>query len=133
MSPNGRRSTFDRLLVAAKVKVETEQRILKASRINKVIKEIGMTSGRSFCGSVFIDASYEGDLMQKAAVETIVGRESRAQYGETAAGVQKLARPLIGNTQILVDPYIVPGNRNSGLLPGVIGVGQKSWDRQIPA
>jgi hypothetical protein len=118
-------STFDRLLLAAKVKVETQQRILKAARVNKVIKQIGMTSGRSFCASVFIDASYEGDLMQKAAVETIVGRESRAKYGESAAGVQKLARPIIGSKQILVDPYIIPGNRNSGLLPGVIGVGQK--------
>ncbi|WP_276121343.1 FAD-dependent oxidoreductase [Pararhizobium qamdonense] len=118
-------STFDRLLLAANVKVETEQRVLKTVRANKVIKEIGMTSGRSFCGSVFIDASYEGDLMLKAAVETIVGRESRDKYGESAAGVQKLARPLVGDKQILVDPYIVPGKRDSGLLPGIIGVGQK--------
>jgi hypothetical protein len=117
-------STFGSLLLAANVKVETEQRVLKTVRVNKVIREIGMTSGRSFCGSVFIDASYEGDLMQKAAVETIVGRESRDKYGESAAGVQKLARPLVGGKQILVDPYIIPGNRNSGLLPGVIGVGQ---------
>ena len=121
-------STFDRLLLAANVKVETEQRVLKTVRANKVIKEIGMTSGRSFCGSVFIDASYEGDLMLKAAVETIVGRESRDKYGESAAGVQKLARPLVGDKQILVDPYIVPGKRDSGLLPGIIGVGQKkAW------
>lgn len=118
-------STFNKLLVAANVKIELKQRVLKTTRTNKVIKEIGMTSGRSFCGSVFIDASYEGDLMQKAAVETIVGRESRAKYGESAAGVQKLARPLVGDRQILVSPYVVPGDHNSGLLPGVINVGQK--------
>ncbi|WP_082546680.1 FAD-dependent oxidoreductase [Rhizobium sp. Root483D2] len=119
-------STFGTLLRSANVKVENEQRILTVVRANKVIKEIGMTSGRSFCGSVFIDASYEGDLMQKAAVETIAGRESRDKYGESAAGVQKLERPLVGNKSILVDPYVVPGKRDSGLLPGVIDVGQKN-------
>ncbi len=118
-------STFNAMLATAKVKVEFEQRVLKTTKINKVITEVAMISGKTYCGTVFIDASYEGDLMFKAFVDTIAGRESRSKYGETAAGVQKLARPLVHNKQILVDPYVIPGNPQSGLLPGVIGVGQK--------
>jgi hypothetical protein len=42
---------------------------------------------RSFAGDVFIDASYEGDLMAGAHVPYVVGREARAQYGEYLGGV----------------------------------------------
>ncbi|TCQ09036.1 FAD dependent oxidoreductase [Rhizobium sp. PP-F2F-G36] len=119
-------STFNDMLATAKVKVELQQRVLKTTKVNKAITEIAMISGKTYCGAVFIDASYEGDLMLKAAVETIAGRESRKKYGETAAGVQKLARPVVADKQILVDPYVVPGNPKSGLLPGVINVGQKA-------
>lgn len=118
-------STFNDMLATAKVRVEFQQRVLKTTKVNKAITEIAMVSGKTYCGAVFIDASYEGDLMFKAFVGTIAGRESRLKYGETAAGVQKLARPYVSRKSILVDPYVIPGDRNSGLLPGVIGVGQK--------
>ncbi|MCD7109657.1 FAD-dependent oxidoreductase [Rhizobium sp. DKSPLA3] len=118
-------STFNAMLTAAKVKVELQQRILKAARASKALTEITMVSGKTYCGTVFVDASYEGDLTLKSGAQTIVGRESRAKYGESAAGVQKLKRPEVDGKTILVDPYVVAGNRNSGLLPGVIDVGQK--------
>jgi hypothetical protein len=118
-------STFDAMLRTAKVKVELQQRVLKTTRVSKALTEITMLSGNSYCGTVFIDASYEGDLMLKSGVTTIVGRESRSKYGESAAGVQKLERPMVSGKPVLVDPYVTPGNRNSGLLPGIIDVGQK--------
>lgn len=118
-------STFNTMLASAKVKVAFQQRILKTAKVNKALTEITMLSGNTYCGKVFIDASYEGDLMFKASVQTIAGRESRSQYGESAAGVQKLARPFVSGKSILVDPYVIPGNPKSGLLPGVIPVGQK--------
>jgi hypothetical protein len=67
---------------------------------------------------VFIDASYEGDLMAKAGVSYAVGREGNAQYGETLDGVQtkNATKHQFGKK---VDPYVVPGNPASGLLPGV--------------
>ncbi len=75
------------------------------------INSIQMESGRTFSAGVFIDASYEGDLMAKSGVSYIVGRESNATYGETHNGV-------FVNTQTLnVDPYVVPGNPASGVLP----------------
>ena len=63
---------------------------------------------------MFIDASYEGDLMAKAGVTYTIGRESTAQYGESSNGI----RPAANNFGTLtVDPYVVPGNSGSGLLP----------------
>ena len=52
------------------------------------IVSITMESGKTFAGKVFIDATYEGDLMAKAGVSYHVGRESNATYGETLNGVQ---------------------------------------------
>lgn len=82
------------------------------------IREIVMESGRGFRGGVFIDATYEGDLMAGAGVRYHVGREGNAVYGETLNGVQtaqathhQFIRP--------VDPYNVPGDPASGLLPGI--------------
>ncbi len=61
--------------------------------------------------TVFIDASYEGDLLAMAGVRYTVGRESRAEYGESLAGVRHV-QPFFG-----VDPYRCKGDSASGLLP----------------
>lgn len=79
---------------------------------------IQMESGRRFRGKIFIDATYEGDLMAKAGVAFHVGRESNSQYGETLNGVQTL-RAKKHQFSKKVDPYVIPGNAKSGLLPGV--------------
>jgi FAD dependent oxidoreductase len=62
---------------------------------------------------VFIDCSYEGDLMARAGVSYTWGRESRDEYGESLAGV----RPNLAVYN--VDPYVIPGDAKSGLLPFV--------------
>jgi len=62
---------------------------------------------------IFIDASYEGELMARSGVSNRVGRESTADYGEEFAGV----RPLDNITPI--SPFVEPGNPQSGLLPMV--------------
>jgi hypothetical protein len=72
--------------------------------------------GREYLGAMYLDCTYEGDLMAAAGVPYQVGREGNAVYGETLNGVQ------LGSTkhQFLrpVDPYVVPGDPASGLLPG---------------
>ena len=60
---------------------------------------------------MFIDCSYEGDLMAKSGVTYTYGRESRDHYGENLAGV----RPSLAVYDI--DPYVKPGDPQSGLLP----------------
>lgn len=76
------------------------------------------TRGRRFAGRMFIDASYEGDLMAGAGVSFATGREANATYGETLNGVQ--ARNTTNHQFTLdVDPYRVKGDPASGLLPRV--------------
>ena len=82
------------------------------------IEEIQMESGLRVSGKVFIDATYEGDLLAVAGVSYHVGRESNATYGETLNGVQ--TRHAIHHQFIKpVDPYLRPGDPTSGLLPGI--------------
>ena len=64
----------------------------------------------SIKAKVFIDASYEGDLMALAGCDYTVGRESKAKYGESLAGQGRLR-------YFDVDPYVVPGDPSSGPLP----------------
>jgi len=90
------------------------------SRRSHAITEIIMESGERYSAKMFIDASYEGDLMAKAGVTYTVGRESNSKYGETLNGVQtKNARSHQFDAD--VDPYMVPGDPASGLLPGLHG------------
>jgi hypothetical protein len=80
------------------------------------IRSIRMESGRTFSGRMFIDATYEGDLMAEAGVAFHVGREANATYGETLDGIQ-MARATKHQFTHDVDPYLVPGDPSSGLLP----------------
>jgi hypothetical protein len=83
------------------------------------IVAITMENGDTYRGKMFIDATYEGDLMAKAGVSYHVGREANKTYGETLNGVQvKNAK----HHQFIkkVDPFIKPGDPTSGLLPLVV-------------
>ncbi|WP_337967385.1 FAD-dependent oxidoreductase [uncultured Flavobacterium sp.] len=55
------------------------------------ITSITMESGLKIKGKMFIDATYEGDLMAKAGVSYTIGRESNSQYNERTSGVQRIA------------------------------------------
>lgn len=82
------------------------------------IVAISSESGQTWRGQMFLDATYEGDLMAGAGISYTVGRESNAVYAETLNGVQtqqaKYHQFMPG-----VDPYVVPGDGSSGLLPGI--------------
>ena len=82
------------------------------------IVAISSESGQTWRGQMFLDATYEGDLMAGTGISYTVGRESNAVYAETLNGVQtqqaKYHQFMPG-----VDPYVVPGDGSSGLLPGI--------------
>src|SRR5204863_4601041 len=85
---------------------------------NGRITSIRMESGKAFSGRMFLDATYEGDLMAKAGVSYTVGREANSQYGETLNGVQTknaTKHQFVAG----VDPYVKQGDKTSGLLPRV--------------
>ncbi len=67
-------------------------------------------NAQEITAKVFIDASYEGDLMAQAGVSYVVGKESMDQYGESLAGERNMRT-------FNVDPYVIPGDPSSGLLP----------------
>lgn len=88
---------------------------------NGRILSITMEDGQTFRGKMFIDTTYEGDLMAAAGVSYTVGRESNAHYGETLNGVNRAANTSNHRFIKNVDPYVIPGDPSSGLLPNVHG------------
>lgn len=86
------------------------------SKDGAVIRSITMESGRTFKGRIFMDTTYEGDLMAAAGISYTLGREADAQYGETLNGVQT-RQARFHNFVDGVDPYRIKGDPDSGLLP----------------
>ncbi|SHE72714.1 FAD dependent oxidoreductase [Mariniphaga anaerophila] len=79
-------------------------------------------SGKKFEGKVFMDATYEGDLMASAGVSYHVGREGTDVYGEEWNGIQTGVYHHRHHFMVLdkpVDPYKIPGDASSGLLPRI--------------
>lgn len=76
-------------------------------------------SGKIFRGKVFIDATYEGDLMASAGVKYTIGRESGSVYNEKWNGVQKGVFHHGHYFKDNIDPYKIPGDPFSGLLPRI--------------
>jgi hypothetical protein len=137
--PHVAKSIFDEMAREANVHVVLHERLDRSSdgvrRDGKRIVSIRTESGQVYRGKVFIDASYEGDLMAGAGVRYAVGREGNDVYGETINGIQA-AKALKHQLLAGIDPYVVKGDPSSGLLPGVnkeIGGADGSGDDRIQA
>jgi hypothetical protein len=78
-------------------------------------------SGKVFKASVFIDATYEGDLMATAGISYHVGREANAVYNETWNGVQVGTLDHQHWFKSDISPYKIAGDPSSGLLPRISG------------
>ncbi len=99
------------------------------------IVSIATLDGKSYGGKMFIDATYEGDLMAAAGVDFHVGREANAVYGEEHNGVQTGVLHHghhFAAVKVPISPYKIPGDPKSGVLPrvstedpGVKGEGDK--------
>ena len=86
------------------------------------IASITMLNGDTYVAKMFIDATYEGDLMASAGVDHHVGREANVTYGETLNGVQTGVlhhRHHFGVLNTPISPYVVPGDPSSGVLPRI--------------
>ena len=112
---------FEEMVAEAGVDVVKGERLDLKHGVQKEaarVVAIRMESGRTFRGRMFIDATYEGDLLAKAGVSYTVGREGNDRYGETLNGVQ--TRHAIHHQFVPgVDPYRRKGDPSSGLLPYV--------------
>ncbi len=85
--PHVAAKVFDDMLGEAKVKVFLNERLTTVKKEGARIQSFN-TRSNTFTAKVFIDCTYEGDLMAKAGVSYAVGREGRKQYGESLAGKQ---------------------------------------------
>ncbi len=107
---------------------------------NGVIKQgnritaIRLEDGTVIVGRMFIDASYEGDLMPSAGVPFVVGREANSMFDEQGNGNTGVSRHHQFRNGI--DPYVVHGDASTGLLPGVnpsIGGEKGGGDHRLQA
>ncbi|GGA56670.1 hypothetical protein GCM10011507_05010 [Edaphobacter acidisoli] len=71
----------------------------------------------SVSAAIFIDASYEGDLLAAGDIPYRGDRESRDEYGESYAGIIPYQGSGHDNAIVAVDPYRKPGHASSGLIP----------------
>src|SRR6266446_7004815 len=100
---------------AAKAPVYFQQRLHSVRKDGARITEIVMENGKIYRARMFIDATYEGDLMATAGVSYTVGREPNSKYNETLNGIR--AETPKHQFLVAVDPYVKPGDSSSGLLP----------------
>jgi len=114
--PHVAERVFDEWVAEEGIPVHREHRLSRVDTAGGRITALRTENGKVFRAKVYIDASYEGDLMAAAGVSFTVGRESNATYGETLNGVQIRSGHQFQRT---IDPYVVPGDPASGLLPGV--------------
>jgi hypothetical protein len=115
--PHVAEEEFNALLAGSHVPVRMQQRLASVTKSGQRLEQITMDDGTVYRAGMFIDTSYEGDLMAAAGVTWTMGRESPAIYGESFNGITS----GVGSHQfeVNVDPYVTPGVPASGLLPFV--------------
>ena len=120
--PSVAESIFKGYIERGQVEVLYGHRILEAAKQDTQLTSIKLENVEKFCGratvkaKVYIDCSYEGDLMARSGVSYTVGREPNSQYNENWNGVQMRQYHQFPDG---VDPYVVEGDPESGLLWGI--------------
>jgi hypothetical protein len=120
--PHAAEEAFEKLISKDNIIVYREELL---NRENGIIKKNGniisieTLSGKVFKGRVFVDATYEGDLMASAGVSYRIGRESNSEYNEEWNGVQKGVFHHGHYFKDNIDPYKIPGDPSSGLVPRI--------------
>lgn len=115
---------FNEYIRTANIKVWYEYRLNSVVKQGTTVQNITLensiqpTAGtnRVVHAKMFIDCSYEGDLMAKAGVSYTVGREANDQYNETYNGFQLRDKHQFPDG---IDPYKIKGDPESGLLWGI--------------
>lgn len=136
--PHVAEQLFNEYIKRGNVSVLYGNRITAVKKQGNLITSIALENpAKKVTGNVkamvFIDCSYEGDLMAKAGVSYTVGREANADYQETFNGVQ-----LMNGHQLPedIDPYKIKGDPSSGLLWGIttsVLADQGSGDKKVQA
>lgn len=123
--PHAAEQVFEDFVREHRIPVHRGEWLDRAKGVRKTgarITSITLLSGKTYAGKMFMDATYEGDLMAAAGVDYHVGREANSVYGETWNGVQTGVlhhRHHFGVLPQKISPYVVPGDPASGVLPRI--------------
>ena len=123
--PHIAEAVFDEMVKDSEIPVHREEWLDRKNGVKNVggkIVAITMLSGQTYAGRMFIDATYEGDLMAAAGVDYHVGREATSKYNEEWNGVQTGVlhhAHHFGAVKQRISPYVVPGDPSSGVLPRI--------------
>ena len=114
--PSVAEAVFQGLLAEARIEPFMREYPVALEKTGSRLRAVRFESGLQVDAKHFIDASYEGDLLGLAGVSHVVGREANAEFNELLNGVQVRETHQF---ETGVDPYVVPGDPQSGLLPGI--------------
>jgi hypothetical protein len=120
--PHAAEGVFEELVKEYQITVHREAFLDREQGVvmqDGAIHSIRTLDGNSYTGEVFIDATYEGDLMAASGVGYVVGRESNARYGEQWNGIQTGVLHHGHHFKSDISPYVVPGDSTSGVLPRI--------------
>lgn len=120
--PHVAEKVFEEFVAENKIPVYRNEWLDREGGVEKKggrIVSLRTLSGKLFKGKVFIDATYEGDLMAASGVSYHIGRESNSVYSEEWNGVQTGVFQHGHHFKKKIDPYKIAGDHTSGLLPGV--------------
>lgn len=115
---------FADMVSEARLEIVRNHRLIGVQKSDGYIKEIvvevsdkpSKSTNIKIKAKMFLDCTYEGDLMAKAGVSYAIGREANRQYGESYNGLQISEYHQFPDG---IDPYVVPGKPESGLLYGI--------------
>ena len=123
--PSAAQKVYHEMMEPYDIQVFYHKKLDRSNGVKKLgptIQSITMEDGSVYKGKMFLDCTYEGDLLAAAGVTYSVGREDNSIYNETLDGYSLPEyRKQSGYHQFPdgVDPYVEPGNPRSGLLWGI--------------
>ena len=136
IEPHVAERVFEELVKEAGVTVLRDARLASVRKEGARIAELTTDDGRTIRAKMFLDTTYEGDLLAAAGVSYTVMREGNAKYGETYNGIHyaEKYKPRtnhgkpgangrvpggqgVWDRDFPLDPYVVKGDPSSGLLP----------------
>lgn len=120
--PHAAEQVFENWTAAHDIKIFRDEWLDRQNGLvknNGKIQSFNTLSGKTFKGKMFIDATYEGDLMAASGVDYHVGREANSLYDEEWNGIQTGVYHHHHYFSDSIDPYKIPGDPSSGLLPRI--------------